>query len=69
MSERICFIGGGNMAKAIISGMVGEYCDAKSDADKTIRLWSSPPRMIVQFKRFTSHGTRINTNVNFPINN
>ena len=30
MSERVCFIGGGNMAEAMIAGMVGEYCDAKN---------------------------------------
>ena len=30
MSKRVCFIGGGNMAEAMIAGMVGEYCDAKN---------------------------------------
>jgi ubiquitin C-terminal hydrolase len=45
-----------------------EYCDCKTEADMKTDLWSTPSRLIIQLKRFTGHGMRINTDVNFPIN-
>jgi ubiquitin carboxyl-terminal hydrolase 8 len=46
-----------------------DYCDCKTEADMKTELWSSPSRLIIQFKRFTAHGMRINTDIKFPVNN
>jgi ubiquitin carboxyl-terminal hydrolase 8 len=43
-----------------------DYCNAKSDAEKKLLLWSIPPRLIIQLKRFTNN-SRINTTIDFPI--
>jgi ubiquitin carboxyl-terminal hydrolase 8 len=46
-----------------------EYCDEKTDANIKTDLWSVPSRLIIQLKRFTTHGSRNNANIEFPIDN
>ena len=43
-----------------------EYCNTKCNAEKKSLLWSVPPRLIIQLKRFTNR-SRINTTIDFPI--
>ena len=43
-----------------------QYCNTKCNAEKKSMLWSIPPRLIIQLKRFTNH-SRINTTIDFPI--
>lgn len=48
------------------------YCediDKKIDAKKQIKIWSMPKILIVIFKRFRNNGTKINSFINFPIDN
>jgi ubiquitin carboxyl-terminal hydrolase 8 len=45
-----------------------EYCDSKTEADMKTELWSTPSRLIIQLKRFTAHGMRINTDIKYPVN-
>lgn len=45
-----------------------QYCDSKTEADMKTELWSTPSRLIIQLKRFTVNGMRINTDVKFPVN-
>jgi ubiquitin carboxyl-terminal hydrolase 8 len=39
----------------------------KNGCNKTINLWSLPNYVIIHLKRFTNSGNRIDTNVDFPI--
>jgi len=47
-----------------------EVCCSKQTASKTLSVWKSPPRMIIQLKRFINDGMRFHKNsrhVEFPI--
>jgi ubiquitin carboxyl-terminal hydrolase 8 len=44
-----------------------DYCREYTDATMKTELWSSPQRFIIQLKRFTANGMRINVNIDFPL--
>lgn len=46
-----------------------DYCNEKTEATKKTDFWNSPKRMIIQLKRFTAYGSRIDTTIKFPIDN
>lgn len=46
-----------------------EYCDKKCEAISKTDLWVSPQRLIIQLKRFTSSSQKIDTTIDFPIEN
>jgi ubiquitin carboxyl-terminal hydrolase 8 len=46
-----------------------DYCNEKTEATKQTEFWRSPKRMIVQLKRFTAFGSRIDTTIKFPVEN
>jgi len=52
---------------------ISEYycskCDEKVDATKSLRVWSTPPILVVHFKRTGNFGRKINTNIDFLLNN
>merc|ERR1712003_120522 len=45
-----------------------EKCNDKNDAKKSIAIWSTPPILILHFKRTGNLGRKINTNVDYLIN-
>ncbi|XP_065063974.1 ubiquitin carboxyl-terminal hydrolase 8-like [Rhopilema esculentum] len=58
-------IGGNNSWKC-------SNCKTYREAKKTIELWSLPPVVVVQLKRFSSDGiwhNKLQTNVDFPVSN
>ena len=46
-----------------------EKCDKKIDATKSLRIWSTPPILIFHFKRTGNFGRKIDTNIDFLLNN
>lgn len=44
-----------------------DFCNEYLNATMKTELWSSPQRFIIQLKRFTANGMRININVDFPL--
>jgi ubiquitin C-terminal hydrolase len=46
-----------------------EYCKKKCDAIKSTKLYDTPPRLIIQLKRFLNAKSKNTITVNFPIKN
>ena len=46
-----------------------EDINKKIDAKKQIKIWSMPKILIVIFKRFRNNGSKINSFINFPVDN
>jgi len=44
-----------------------EKCKGKYDASKKMALWHAPPRLIIQLKRFTNSGSKIEKRINYPL--
>ena len=44
-------------------------CDKKIDATKSLRIWSTPPILILHLKRVGSMGRKINTHVDYLLHN
>merc|ERR1712228_514781 len=46
-----------------------EQCNEKNEATKSLQIWSTPIILILHFKRTGNHGRKINTNIDYLLNN
>jgi len=46
-----------------------ERCNKKIEATKSLRIWSTPPILVFHFKRTGNFGRKIDTNIDFLLNN